>query len=251
MPPIVIAAGIGGLLGIGGAVISSKGAKSAAETQAQAAADASSVQKEMFEENRADLAPWREAGELSLDRLQTLLGLTGDTTAEGYGSLTTPYQSFTPPNMIDDPSYQFRLSEGLKGIERSAAAKTGTLSGAAVKDMARFNQDYASGEYANTWNRGLNAWNANQANYYTGQANQFNRMQSLAGMGENAAGQTANLGSATANQIGQNIIGAGNATAAGQVGSANAWSGTLGNLGSNLQNMILLQQMLSKSGYQI
>jgi hypothetical protein len=315
MPPIIIAGVIAAGAALGSAAISSSAAKGAAKTQAASARDATELQGVMYDQNRSDLGPYRQTGELALDRLTTLLGLgsglsydpyatqrndlktqidklkaeesssTGrqagllggafsgisnvlrskqiatleaklsslpaapSTNAEGFGSLMQPYSSFTPPNMIDDPGYQFRLSEGQKGVERSAAAKTGTLSGAATKDMARFTQDYASNEYGNTYNRGLNTWNANQSNYYTGQANQFNRLQTLAGMGENAAGQTANLGSTMANQVGQNIIGAGNATAAGQVGSANAWGSAISGIGSNIGNMLLLQNMMNQSGY--
>jgi hypothetical protein len=255
-----IIGGISAAGAIGGGLIASSGAKSAAKTQAQSAADASAIEKQMFEENRADLAPWRETGVLSLDRLKSLLGLSGDTNAEGYGSLTQGYapfdEKFTAPNMIDDPGYQARIAEGQKGIERSSAAKTGTLNGAAAKEMARYSQDYASNEYGNTYNRALSKYNtdlnAYTTNYGVDSANKtnlFNRLSSLAGLGQQSATTTAQLGANTANQIGQNTIGAGNATAAGQVGSANAWSNAISGVSNNLSNMLMMQQLMKNSGY--
>lgn len=48
-----------------------------------------------------------------------------------------------------DPGYQFRRDEGQRALERSAAARTGALSSASMKDMDRFSQGLASQEYAN------------------------------------------------------------------------------------------------------
>ena len=51
------------------------------------------------------------------------------------------------------PGYQFRLAEGLKGIERGAAAKGTLLTGGTLKALTRYGQDYASNEYQNRYNR--------------------------------------------------------------------------------------------------
>jgi len=45
------------------------------------------------------------------------------------------------------PSYEFRRGEGEKALERSAAARSGVLSGRQLKAQERFAQDYASSEY--------------------------------------------------------------------------------------------------------
>jgi hypothetical protein len=58
-----------------------------------------------------------------------------------------------PVNIEEDPGYQFRLAEGAKALERSAAARGGALGGAAMKAMARYSQGVASQEYQNAWNR--------------------------------------------------------------------------------------------------
>jgi hypothetical protein len=75
----------------------------------------------------------------------------------------------------------------------------------------RFNQGLASQDYGAAFDR-----------FNVGQTNTFNRLASIAGIGQIAANQTGAAASNFGSQIGSNIIGAGNATAAGQVGSANA-----------------------------
>jgi hypothetical protein len=46
-----------------------------------------------------------------------------------------------------DPGYQFRRSEGGRGVEQGASARGALLSGAALKELDRFNQDTASNEF--------------------------------------------------------------------------------------------------------
>jgi len=62
-------------------------------------------------------------------------------------------QPFTAADMEIDPGYQFRLSEGIKGIENSAAARGMQLSGRTLKGIGRYAQDYASGEFQNAYAR--------------------------------------------------------------------------------------------------
>jgi hypothetical protein len=112
-----------------------------------------------------------------------------------------------------DPGYQFRLDEGLKGLERGAAAKGTLLTGGTLKGLQRYAQDYASGEFGNTFNRNLDL----------ARLGQFG----ASGLG-NAAGMYG------PNQAGV-LMGQGNAQAAGTVGSGNAWQGTLSNLGQLAQ----------------
>lgn len=51
--------------------------------------------------------------------------------------------------VFSDPSYQFRLNEGLKALERSAAARGMLRTGNTLQDLMKYGQDYASQEYAN------------------------------------------------------------------------------------------------------
>ena len=130
-----------------------------------------------------------------------------------FGSLL---KNFTATDFEKDPGYDFRLSEGMKGITNSAAARGGLLSGEALKAAGRYNQNFASNEFGNAYNR-----------FNNNQTNQFNRLASLAGVGQQAATQIGQQGIATGNQIAQNQIGAGNARASGYIGQSNALTGGL------------------------
>jgi len=79
---------------------------------------------------RSDLEPWRKAGTDALGQLQTKI-------------------SAGPGDFKESPGYQFRLGEGQKAIERSAAARGGALSGAAVKAGMRYGQEFATADYDN------------------------------------------------------------------------------------------------------
>lgn len=194
------AAAIAAVATVGSAAVASNASKKAAKAQAQAAESANDLQWRMYEQSRADQAPWRDAGQNALTQLMQRVGQGGDLS-----------RSFTMGDFQADPGYQFRLSEGMKGLENSAAARGGLLSGAALKAASQYNQNFASGEFNNAFNR----FNANQTN-------QFNRLASLAGVGQQAATQIGNQAMQTGQIVGNNITGAGNARASGYVGSANA-----------------------------
>jgi hypothetical protein len=135
------------------------------------------------------------------------------------------------------------MSEGMKALERSAAARGGLLSGATLKGTQRFGQDLASQEYQNAFNR----FQAERA----GTLNPFQALAGTAQSGANVLGQQAGqYGSNVSNILGAygsaaqgNIIGAGNAQAAGQMGVANAIAGGLGQGVNFYQNQQLLNRL--------
>jgi len=170
-------------------------------------------------------------------------------------------EKFTAPTAAteqNDPGYQFRLSQGTKALQNSAAARGDLLSGNTLRDITQYGQDYASNEYQNVYNRALQGYQQNYNIYENNQANQWNRLAALSGIGQtavnqlNSAGQNAasNYGNTSltgAGLIGQNLNNAAAATASGYVGGANAWGGALGSLGS-LGSMIPYLQMLNQQG---
>jgi len=166
-----------------------------------------------------------------------------------FGYLASRYPGFEGTDLELDPGYQFRVSEGLKGVERSSAARTGTLSGAATKEMARFGQGLASDEFARAWGRGLQKYTTNFGVEEANKQNLFNRLSMLAGLGQQAATTGTQMGANLASNLASNITGAGNAAAAGQVGSANAWSTGIGSAASNIGNLVMLNSMLNRSSY--
>jgi hypothetical protein len=194
---------------VGSALIGSSASKSAARTQAGAAADATAAQERMFERQVELQEPFRKAGMAGQNRLMELLGLGEDKTAADYGKYASA--EFGMDKFTADPGYAFRVSEGMKALDRTAAARGGLISGAALRGATRYGQEMGSQEYQNAFNR-----------YQTARTNTLNPFQSLAGVAQSSANTLTGAAGTLGQNIGSNIIGAGNAAAAGQVGSANA-----------------------------
>lgn len=214
----IVAAVVGGVGALGGALISSNAVKSAADTQATAADRASQVSQNIYNQQAAVNKPYVEAGLAGQGQLMNYLGVGGDAGAQGYGKYATA--EFSPSQFAagQDPGYAFRMSEGLKALDKTAAARGGLLSGGALKSATSYGQGLASEEYQNAFNR-----------YQTTRNNTLNPYQQLQGVGQAAAaGQAANLGSLGSAQQ-QAITGAANATSAGQIAGANATTGLIGN----------------------
>jgi hypothetical protein len=206
---------------IGGA-ISARGAKKAAKAQRKAAEAAGQKQQQMFDKQIELQTPFREGGLTAQAEIMKLLGLGGDTTAPGYGSMAKP---FGTDQFQQDPGYAFRQSEGMKALERSAAARGNLLSGSTMKGIQRFGQDLASQEYQNAFNR-----------YQVERAARLNPLQSLMGSGQSATnimtGAAGNLGQGLA----QSELAAGQARASGYVGQANALNQALGGISNYMVN---------------
>jgi hypothetical protein len=214
----MVAAAIAGVAAVGGAVISSKASKKASNAQVQASKDANAAQERMFAEQNRLQEPFRQGGITAQDQIMQLLGIGGDKAAAGYGSMAQP---FGTSQFQQDPGYAFRQAEGMKALERSAAARGNLMSGSTMKGIQRFGQDLASQEYQNAFNR-----------YQVERAAKLNPLQSLMGSGQSAA----NVMTSAAGQMGQNqasnIYNAGQARASGYIGSANALTNALGQIGS-------------------
>jgi hypothetical protein len=145
------------------------------------------------------------------------------------GSVLKPFEA-PAFNFQADPGYQFRLEQGEKGLTRAAQAGGGRslTSGAYLKDAMKFNSGLASQEYGAAESR-YQTDTTNKFNRYNiNQGNVWNRLAGLAGVGQTATTQMGNAASNFGQQVGSNIIGAGNAQAAGQVGGANAWNNAIG-----------------------
>lgn len=187
----------------------------AASAQTKAAQQAQDTQMQMFDKQTALQEPFRQGGITSQNRLMDLLGLSQNTEAQGYGSAAQP---FGEAQFAEDPGYAFRLKEGMKALEHSAAARGGLISGAAMKGAQRYGQEMGSQEYMNAFNR-----------YQTERAALLNPLQSLMGAGQTAANTLSQAAQNTGNNVSDLQTQAGNARASGYVGSANALTSALGN----------------------
>ena len=204
-----------------GGVVASDSSRRAANAQKDAANKASQTELEQYYQNREDMQPWREAGQGALKQL------TEGTTAGGDFN-----RDFTLADFTRDPGYQFRLDEGTRALERSAAARGGVLSGGALRGVTRYGQDYATGEFQNAYNR-----------FNNDRTQRFNRLASLAGVGQTATRDVASMGQQVAGNVANNIIGAGNAQASSYVGQGNAIAGAANTLGNFAMNKYYMSQM--------
>jgi len=75
----------------------------------------------------------------------------------------------------NDPGYQFRLGQGEGDLQARLASEGLGDSGAAGKELSQFQQDYASNEFSNAWQR-----------QQTAQQNLYSRLSGTAGIGQNA-----------------------------------------------------------------
>jgi hypothetical protein len=189
-----------------GARAQKKAAGKAAKAQGRAVDETLALQRETFETIREDTAPWREMGEAAL----------GDISA-GIADGSFDISKF---DFEADPGYQFRLAEGMKGLDRSAAARGNLLSGAQAKAAMRYNQDFASTEYQNVFNRQALA-----------KQTSFNQLSGLAGTSQTAVGQSANAGMNMANTSGNAIMAGGRANAQAAYAKGDASANMWGNLG--------------------
>jgi len=250
MPSAAVA--IPSVIAVGSSLLGARSASQAASAQQQAAnratdvagqtaADQVALQREIFEKQTELQKPFREAGLAGQNRLMELLGIGGTAGAPGYGKYASA--EFGMDKFKADPSYAFRMSEGMKALERSAASRGGLLSGATLKGIQRYGQDLASTEFQNAFNR----YQAER----TGTLNPFQALAGTAQSGANTLGsQAGQMGANISNALGSygssaqsNIIGAGNAQASGYMGQANAIAGGLGQGLNFYQNQQLLNRL--------
>ena len=197
-----------------------------------------------IDRQRADLAPYQTAGTNALAELQN-----------------TRYIPFGQDQFQVDPGYRFRLAEGLKGLEHSASARGGMLTGGTLKAITNYGQGAASQEYGNAFNR-----------YQTEFANKLNPLQYLANLGYGATGQginasqgyaanvgnaytgtaanVGNLGMQGANALAEGYMGGQNARASAFMGGANLLSALIGTGLNYAQSQDLVNMLRQPNGGQ-
>jgi len=199
-----------------GAAASTVASNKAAGAVGRASQNSVQEQQREYDQARADNTPFRNTGISALDQVAKLYGL--DTTdANGNvikGTGKADFSSFST-----SPDFQFNLQQGQDAINRSAAARGGLLSGAAVKA----GQTYASGLAGNEFNS------------YVG------HLSGLAGVGQAATNATTAAGTNMANQNSAAITGAGNARAS----AYNENGQTIANTANGLASNYLLYKYLN------
>jgi len=211
-----VVSGAGSLLG---GIFGGKSAERGAQTQANAALESARLQKQMFDIQNQQQAPYREQGYSALSDIGGMKPyLTHQYGAEDF-------------QQGMDPGYAFRLQQGQMANQRAANLGGGLIGGNALRGMQDYTQGQASQEYQNAFNR-----------YQTQRGNIYNSLASIAGLGQTSLGQTGQLSGQTAQGVGGAISNVGSALGAGQVAMGNA-------LGSGLQgagNAYMLSQLLGQ-----
>ena len=150
--------------------------------------------------------------------------LGGDPNDPAYGSFAKP---FTVEDFYanQDPGYSFELQQGTQALQNAASAGSGAFSGAALKDLLGYSQQFARTGYDNAFNR-----------FQTSQGNIFSRLAAIAQLGQNAAAGVGTQGTQLAGNAGQLTSNSGSAAGAGLVGAGN-------NLSNGITNYWLLNQL--------
>ena len=221
---------------LAGGLFGASSSEKAAKAQIVAAQIAAQQQQKMFDKQVELQEPFRQAGLTSQNRLLTLLGLapaagsgvTVDQTSPEFGRYA---RDFSMADYQADPGYEFRMSEGMKALERSAAARGGLMSGAMMKGITRFGQDQASQEYQNAFNR-----------YQVNRSNQLNPLQSLMGSGQTSANTLTSAAGQLGQGLAQSAVAQGAARASGYMNQANALSNALGGAG----NQFMMYNMMNR-----
>jgi hypothetical protein len=192
------------IIGAGASIF---GGNKAADEQKKASKKAAKLQKQALAQQLALTKPYVEAGTNALAEYQKM----------------APYEDFGMKQFEADPGYNFRMAEGMKGLERSAAARGLLQSGSTLKGIQQYGQNLASAEYDNAFSR-----------YLTQREARMNPYAYLTGIGQAAAaGQAANVGSSGA-ALAEIAAQRGNASAAQAAGMGGAIGNAFGSIGQGV-----------------
>ena len=170
----------------------------------QAVGSANDVLSNIYGQASGFTEPYRSAGAGAVNSLAGLLGPDGE------------FMQQFKFDANQDPGYQFRLEQGQKALERSAAARGGLQGGGTLKALERYAQGVASDEYGKSFDR-----------FQADRKNRFGMLSDLAGFGQRAVGQQLEAGNAYGTGTSRNLmqgaqfegeLGVRGATAAGDVG---------------------------------
>lgn len=268
---MVAAAVIGSaVIGVAGSAMSASSASSAANHGADAQADANKyaadIQKQIFEEQRNDLAPYRNAGNAALGEITALNGLAPPTAATSTGAFV-----LKGPNGIAQPltaaqATQIKATGGLPAGYSITGGTTTPGQSSADQQQAALGRFQVSPGYQFAFDQGQDAITDSAAarggvhsgavdkaliRFGQGTANQeygdyYNRLAAEAGIGQTAT----NAGNAAAQNYGNNAsqlaqnTGAARASAYGQAGqaAANGYMGAASAIQGGIGNYLYMSQ---------
>jgi hypothetical protein len=262
---------IGGATSIMGANAQKDAAETAADSAQQTNRETIEFNKWLYGDQKEQAKPWYNAGVDAITQLQSAIK---DGTYN-YDLSKVNQQQYNPVafsgnvDVTQDPSYQFRLSQGVNALDHSAAASGMLQSGAQQKAITKYGQDLASQEYANAFARALqtnqtnnsdqanatqinNAANMNTVNtFLTELNNRFNRTASVSGAGQNANQSIANAGANMGNNVTSSLANTGAAVSAAATNAGNATANMYGGVATSANQGVqnyLSYSILKKNG---
>jgi hypothetical protein len=187
------------------ALIRNKSTRRAEEAQREGANLAIEEQRRQYDLMRGDLAPRRDAESNALSRLVHEMD-----------------RPVTQADIMQDPGYQFGLTEGQKALDRQFSRSGGRVSGASLKAAQRFGTDYASTGYGAAYQRRNDA---------------LNRLASVAGVGQSATNIGVQMGGQYSNAISNLLMQRGENTGAARLARGNIWGNAIGDASSAAMRM--------------
>lgn len=234
-----ISALVVGGAGLLGSAISADAARDAGQMQSDTAREQARVQKEIFDIQNRQQAPFRGAGYTALNQIGSFLpgeytryDVEGQPigTGTGTGYLTKEFTNLDL-NRYLAPNYEFQLEQGLGATRNALNATGGLIGGNAQRGLIDYTQNFAKGAYGDAFNQ-----------FQTQRGNIYNTLASIAGIGQVSANQTGQALQNYGTNVANLATGGAAAEAAGKVGAANAYSGGIQNIG----NMFALSKILGQ-----
>lgn len=263
-------------------------AADATQAQVEATKYATDIQKQEFDQQQANLAPWLKAGQSGLNEITALLGLAAPTPGT---SVTTPGASTTTRVPIggsygalnrNNPiwnSIAQRVADrnapgGYRLVTTAGQPNVTTTPGktSAQLQQEAFDKFRADPGYQFSFDQGQQAIDRSAAargilnsgatakaldRFGTGLADQeygnyFARLQSLANLGQTATNSSNSAAQTYANNAGNLALNAGDARASGYINSANAFTngfnGSMGAINNGLYNYFAINGMGQRGG---
>ena len=257
MDPLSLSLLAGGSVVSGG--LGALGSYLSSQQQLQAAQKAQGAITNAYNTATSYQQPYQQAGLQGLSQLQQ--GNFGTAVPGQYQGGQAPTYTAPTFNFQQQPGYQFQLQQGQNAALSSAAGRGAGLSGATLKALSTYGTGVANQSYgqdydqymqgrqqgANEYNTQLGQFNQNRQfgagqqqqqyeNANQQQMQRYGQAANLSGIGQQAAGTLGQMATGYGNNLAGLYGQAGNAQAAGTMGTMQG----LGQIGSGLSSMGML-----------
>jgi len=164
---MIASAVIGGLASKKAAGTTADAQMRAAQMKMQAGEKAAGIMQGYYDTTRQDFAPYTGIGQYGAQQYQNALENYNMPTLQQAGIPTLPQASLpTAPNlpqfhqpteadMLQDPSYQWRLNQGIEATQRAMTRSGGAWGGQRGIALMDYAQNAASQEYGNIYSRAV------------------------------------------------------------------------------------------------